>query len=277
MLRKLTGPVAGSNASERSGRTGPRIHSMNRIGFLRGLGLALTALVWAVVPSQTLAQDDEPNWLNVRVIEVKPDRTGEWETLQKEMSAAMQKAGSARSIWKVANGDVDVYHIVTMVPKMGEADQPGENPLGATRFAQWAAQVAQCVGRRQVLTLRNRPELSVPAKEGREPKLLMLSMRTVVPAKVRDYAGYLRDDYLPALKKSKRDGVYVHQVFAGGSPDTWVVASWIDSWGAFDTPHPVVTALGQDEARAIFDKGRSMVEGRERVVLSYRADLSAQP
>ncbi len=234
-------------------------------------------LLAAFAPAAAFAQGADAGWRNVRVIQVKPDRQAEWITLQKEMNAAMKKAGQSRDIWQVARGDVDTFHIGTSLSKLGENDNTTENPLGAARFASWALQVAQCVGDRQVLTVRQRPDVSIPPKAGRVPNLAVLALRTVIPGKRGEYEAYLKNDFIPAMKKAKADGVFVYRGFMGDSPDTYAVVSLIDKWSEFDDGHPLVRDLGQQKANAIFQKGWALIQSRENVLVRYRADLSIQP
>ena len=91
---------------------------------------AVAGLLLSLAPPSALAQDDEPGWVNVRVIEVKPDRVAEWEQLHKQRNEAFKKAGrTVPEIWEVVRGNVDEYHIVTMVPKLGGNDEPQPDPL----------------------------------------------------------------------------------------------------------------------------------------------------
>ena len=238
---------------------------------------AVAGLLLSLAPPSALAQDDEPGWVNVRVIEVKPDRVAEWEQLQQQRNEAIKKAGlTGREIWKVVRGDVDTYHIVTRVSKLGGNDEPPPDPLGVAGFQQWVSRINQCVGDRQVLTLRRRPALSIPAKEGRKPNLAILRLRTTGPGQGQAYAAHLRDDLIPALKKAKFDGLYVSQVFAGDSPRTWAVFALVDNWAAFDEPSPLIKTLGQEETLKLIQKGGKLIERSETLLLQYRADLSAQ-
>ena len=238
---------------------------------------SLIVILGASAAPSAWAQEQDAGFINVRVIQVKPDRIAEWEELQKEMSAAMKKAGATRHIWQVARGGIDTYHIVTYVSELGANDEPAENPLGATRFAAWAGRVGQCVGDRQVLVLRRYPDLTIPMKDGATPNLMLLALRTTEPDGRTEYADYLRDQFVPALKKAKVDGFYVSRVFAGDSPDTWVVANMVDKWSDFDTPHPIIETLGQEAGAKVFAGLSPMMERRENVLLSYREDLSALP
>ena len=239
--------------------------------------VAAAGLLLSLAPPSALAQDDEPGWINVRVIEVKPSRVAEWEQLHKQRNEAFKKAGRiVPEIWEVVRGNVDEYHIVTMVPKLGGNDEPQPDPLGEAGFQQWASRISQCVGDRQVLTLRRLPELSIPEKEGRKRNLAVLSMRTNGPGQRQPYTAYLRDDLIPALKKAKVDGVYVNRVFAGDSVRTWAVVTLVDNWAAFDEPNPLTKALGQEETRKLTAKGGKLIERIKRILLHYRADLSAR-
>lgn len=250
---------------------------MRRIVCSTAAVFGAAVLACGFAPSRLYSQDAEPGWINVRVIQVKPDQQGEWEELQKEMSAAMKKAGSERHIWQVVRGEIDTYHIVTMVDEMGNNDEPSPNPLGDVRFAAWASRVAQCVGDRRVLVLRRYPDLSIPAKEGTTPGLMLLGVRRTTLGSRGDFADLLRDQYVPALKKAKVEGYYVSRVFAGDSPDTWITASYIDKWAEFDTSHPITEALGQEKGSELFSKTSALLSHRENILLQYREDLSALP
>ena len=172
------------------------------------IAAAVAGLLWGLAPSLGLAQDDEPGWLNVRVIEVKPDKAAEWEQLQEQRSEAIKKAGlPGRDIWEVVRGDIDVYHIVNRVQNLGGNDEPQPDLLGEAGFQQWISRVNQCVGDRQVLTLRRMPELSIPAKEGRKPNLAMLRLRTTGPAQGQAYRLPQGRPYPGAKESESRRGV----------------------------------------------------------------------
>ena len=213
--------------------------------------------------------------MNIRIIKVKPGRAAAWEQLHKHRHEAFKKAGrTVPEIWEVVRGDVDTYQIVTRASKLGGNDEPPPDPLGEAGFQQWSSRISQCVADRQVLTLRAMPELSIPAKEGRKPNLGLLRLRTNGPGQHPPYAAYLRDDYIPALKKAKIDGVYISSVFAGDSRRTWAMFTLIDSWSVFDEPNPLTKALGEAERRKLGLKGASMIVKTETILLRYRADLS---
>jgi hypothetical protein len=193
------------------------------------------------------------------------------------MSAAMKKAGQSREIWQVARGDVDTFHIITRTSNLGGNDNPGENPLGATRFASWGLQVAQCVGDRQVLTVRGLADLAIPAKDGHVPNLAVLALRTVIPGKRAEYEAYLKNDLIPAMKKAKMEGISVGRVFMGDSPNTYGIFGLVDKWSNFDGPHPIIKTLGEEAGRKVFMNGSVLTSSSENVLLRYRADLSIQP
>jgi hypothetical protein len=49
---------------------------MNWIAKITQATLASVVLLSVLAPPQALAQNDDPGWANVRVIEVRPDRQG---------------------------------------------------------------------------------------------------------------------------------------------------------------------------------------------------------
>lgn len=242
------------------------------------VGLALLGILSALTQSRVMAQASDPGWVNLRVIEVKPDRAAEWEELRKERATAIKDSGGTPpTIWEVVRGEVDSYYILSFVSELGANDEAPSDLMGAADRARWGSRIDRCVAHRKVMTLRRLPQFSIPAREGRKPNLAFVSFVTMIPAKRQDYFAYLRETIMPALRMAKMDGVYVSVLFAGGSADTLVTATWLDKWSVLDDLHPLMKLLGQEEAEKILDKGKPFIARRERVMLHYRPDLSLQP
>lgn len=237
------------------------------------IACAATLLLTGVSPI-LWAQGDPPPLLSVRVVHVKPDKVDEWEGLQKELSAALAKAGESRSIWQVARGDLDTYHIVSPLQKFADLDNPPAPPMEPGAWSQWQKRASQCVADRQFMILRTSPDSSIPLKEGRKRNLLLLTMRQHAPGRGPEYGAARTKELLPALRKAGVDGITTAQVVAGGNSRTWVTAEYLDKWSDLDGPGPLTKALGENAGKLAAKLG-SMVVDVERIVLRFREDLSA--
>lgn len=220
------------------------------------------------------AQGSPPPLLSVRVVHVKPDKVDEWESLQKEYSAALAKSGESRSIWQVARGDLDTYHIVSPLQKFADLDTPPTPPMEAGAWAQWQMKASQCVADRQFMILRTNADSSIPLKEGRKRNLLLLTMRQHAPGRGPEYGAAQAKEVFPALRKAGVNGFTTAQVVAGGNSRTWVTAEYLDKWSDLDGPGPLAKALGENASKLAAKLG-SMVVDVERIVLRFREDLSA--
>ena len=76
-------------------------------------------LVAVLLPLAALAQE-RSDYVNVAIVKVKTDMVGEFEDLQKELSAAVKKAGGSRYVWEVVRGPYREFHAVTPVDKIGQ-------------------------------------------------------------------------------------------------------------------------------------------------------------
>lgn len=220
------------------------------------------------------AQNNPPPLLSVRIVQVKPDKVAEWEGLQKELSAAMKKAGATRTVWQVVRGDLNTYHIVEGLAKYADLDEPASPPMEAAAWASWQARVLQCVGNRQLLIARTNPDLSIPLKKGRKINLLLLTWRKYAPGRGGDYQTALAKELFPALKKAGINGYFENQIVAGHRLRTWVSARYIDKWADLDGPGLLSRALGENSGKLASKLG-SMIVDVERMILRIREDLSA--
>ncbi len=71
------------------------------------------ALAMPIVGS---AQEDEaPNWLQVRVVNLKANGSAKWVELQKQLVAAERAdENDGRGVWEVIRGELDSFHIVSL-------------------------------------------------------------------------------------------------------------------------------------------------------------------
>ena len=130
--------------------------------------------------------------------------------------------------------------------------------MGEEGFAKWRAKITNCIQTRRLTTLRAVASLSIPAKEGSTRNLAILTTRENLPGRGGDYNTWMRDKYLPALKKAGVEGFNVYRTAFGGSGRGWTTVTRIDSWAALDKRNPLREALSEEELSELFSDSGAM-------------------
>jgi hypothetical protein len=121
------------------------------------------------------------------------------------------------------------------------------------------------------LTWRN------PKRQEMAPYYVLLR-RWIAPFREPDYENYLKNDYLPLLKKADGPGLAVTRFRFGGETGVYNVLAPIYDLADFDSPLPVPKSIGQEAYRKLQQKGLAGVVARsETRVLQLRPELSVLP
>lgn len=279
-------PTAGSGlptglacAVMRAPREGVEMKKQLRAKYSTLYFLLAVSLLLAAVPVTTFAQA-EPQILTVVTVEVYQDMTQEFEELQKELNAALKKAGvTERRISQTVRGLSAEYTIVTPVSKWADYDMAGmtAKALGEAGAARWIARVTKCVKNRRVNTVESRPDLSVPLKDGRMPTLAVVTSRRNRPGRYPDYNDWLTNKWIPAVKAAGMNGYFTYRNAFGGHSREWVTVSFVDNWAAFDSEHPVRDHLGDEGWIKLRAGVGDMTSSSVRRIIRLRPDLSILP
>ena len=211
-------------------------------------------------------------------VRVKSDMIREFEELQKQFNAAVEKKGelTRRSIWQQVFGNTSTYHILTRFSKYADLDGEaiGVNAMGEAEFARWVARVTKCVQNRRIQTRRRYPELSIAAPEGWKPNLARVRIVEVVPGKVAAYGELIKNEIIPAYKNAGVAPFFVSRGHLGGSPRTWMTVTFQDKFADLDTPGVLRRALGAEKWSEFVGKIGPLTARVKLRVSRYRDDLS---
>lgn len=106
------------------------------------------------------------------------------------------------------------------------------------------------------------------------PSLLYVGFNHVKPDMIAEWEDLWKNEVNPAFKKAGHpDWLDTWQVFFGDGP-TFVTVAPIPNFAVFDSPHPLVEALGAEAATRLFAKMRKCVDGGRNQMLRLREDLS---
>ena len=231
-----------------------------------------TALAMPIVGS---AQEDEaPNWLQVRVVNLQANGSAKWVELQKQLVAADRADEDAgRGVWEVIRGELDSFHIVSLHKSRAEFDEQGGGPALGDAQGAWIAAITPTVASRTQTLSRVHADLSIPAADDATQNLLVLRSNTIAPGQNNAFRDWVRDKLKPALVKGGATDVSVSKVVMGGNVGTWVIASAVENWAEIDEPGPLAN-LSDEENQALFAGWGDMVTSSEVRVLRFREDLS---
>ena len=233
-------------------------------------------LAISVLPLSIQAQESN-GLMNVRIVTVKQDHVRDWIDLQRELTESMKEAGApGRSIWEVVKGDHNTFHILTNLDGWADYDNPGENGMTDTQWANWLNEILPTIQSRQELTVRTFRPLDIPDPDGSKRNLLGLRRHMIKHNHTADFYGWLRDRLVPTLKKLGEEGRYFGRVIAGDDTAIYYHARSIDSWAQLDEPF-AFAALSESERTKLFDEDRGdWIIKSEQIILQYREDLSFQ-
>lgn len=245
--------------------------------FVHCLPVCAALVLLIALPLPAKAQEGEPApWLQVRIVEVKPDRTGEFEDLVKDLMAARAEAGMpAIMAYQVVRGDVGTYHFVEPLTNLGQLDEAPEPPMPPAEMAAWESRIVETLQSNRFFIARTYPDHSFQTDAAENAELMMLYIQHTHRDRGTAYEEWVAEDLVPALQEAEILGHTMSRGAIGDSGQTWYHAVPIANWAAFDEPDPIVAALGEDAAERLFRQGDKLVDSGENVLVRMRADLSS--
>lgn len=229
------------------------------------VALLLAGLIVLVGFHPSYAQG-QPRLLDLRIVTVKPNQVTEWVELQQELNAAREEAGlAAREFWQVEIGDLDTFHILTPIARLGE----GELPLPADEAAQWAARVNDTLVSRRNMVLRIHPA-SIPPVEGKQYDFAVVRTRVAARGHTTDLINWYGQKWYPFHREAGSEAMLLTQIVYTGNARTMYSINLAADWAAVNTP----PSLPPAETRELLAEGGSYVEVASQILLRRRHDLS---
>jgi hypothetical protein len=240
------------------------------------LTVAFGVAIYLVVgfsPAQSVAQENERTYIQVRSSTVKGGMLDEYVALQKQLTEAMKADGqSGRTIWQEIRGDLRTFHSVSSLDNFAANDEPFDPPMDEDAWEEWVDRITSTTHSNTRMVLRTHPEYATASGDGRERNLLYLRYRTVGPGRMDDYHDWIENSLSPALKEGGADVNFSHIVL-GGNNRTFISATYLDNWAQMDGPGPLAH-MSEAEIDALLDPAGQMVTESENRLLRYRDDLS---
>ena len=234
--------------------------------------LALTLALPCISSGQT---DKSPEWSVITIVQIKPEFRAEYEGVQKEISAAYKKAGVQRLVGQTLLGDLEEYFSFTQLGKFAEMDGPTllEKTIGAAASQQLLKRGGGYLVSAHRFTAMALNDISIqtPGDPGEYAQITTLEL---APGKGPEFATFMKNDYLPAMRKADVANLYVSQVVFGGDPNERVMVRPMHKLAEIDAGPPTRKALGAEGAQLLVLKMSSMVRSVHYTISRIRLDLS---
>jgi hypothetical protein len=233
----------------------------------------------ALANVQTLkAQTDSapPKWSVVTFTTVKPEMKMEYEAWQKQLAAAYKKAEvPSRVVLETVMGDLFEYVSVVPLAKFAVMDGPTpvERALGKDQAATLMRKGRGYITSVHRITTMAMDDLSIRTESEPEPYAIV-TISHLLPAKVAEFASWMKDEYLPAMKKAEVKNFWVSQTVFGGNLLERVTVRPIKSLGEIDGGPVLVKAVGAEEARKLNARRATFIQSSELRIVKVRPDLS---
>jgi hypothetical protein len=239
----------------------------------------VVVLPFASHAQQQPAQASKAQWSVITVATVKAEMRDQFEAFQKELMMAFKKAEvPSRIVLQPVMGDLLEYVTIYPIANFADLDgpSPAERSLGKDGLASSMAKIAGAVTSVHRSASLDINDLSIHT-ESKEPApyAMVMFMRTA-PGKGPDFEDWLRNDYIPVMKKAEVKNLSVARDVFGSNPNEYVVVRPMQKLAEIDAGPLARKVLGVEGAKKLTAKTAGIVESVEYRIYRYRADLSYQ-
>jgi hypothetical protein len=255
--------------------------------FLRGLVFTTAVLAVIAMPGGAFAQEKDsdtgPHWLQVTTVTVRPEKVGDFRNfIKNEYNPAFVKGGGKLSFaWTTAGfGEAFTYYFVSPIEKFADFDGPSpiEKALGADAMGAFYTKAGSLVTSVHTTAMMERQDLTYIGKMTDNPKMAVMIGINVAEGHEADFENFMKNDYLPALKKTEAKGFLAHQTVFGGSQNEYVMLGIIDNFAELDKGHPIARVLGQDGFKKLMQRlPAGSVSESEVNIIRLNEGLSVMP
>jgi hypothetical protein len=249
---------------------------------LRFFGSAVLTTLTIAIPSISTGQTQtppSPEWSVITTTQIKPEFRQEYEAVQKEITAAYKKAGVPyRYVVQTLLGDIWEYTAIAPLGKLAEMDGP--SPLvkavgeaGSQRILRKVGGYVQSTRRVTALAM-NDISIRTPGDPG---EFAHITTMRIAAGKGPEFIAFMKDDYLPAMRKADVANLWLSQPIFGGDLNERVMVRVIHKIGELDEGPLTRKALGVEGAQKLSAKLARIVESTHFTVVHLRTDLSLMP
>ena len=241
---------------------------------IKTLAIAAAGLVAVSLTGPAVAQDMAPTWLDVAIVQVKPDQGPAFEDLIKDYMDARAAADlPTGTVYQVQMGHPNEYHIVTVAQSVAEvlSETP---PMGEAEMAVWANRIQSTADNVRFFMAAINPDVGVDPPANAE--FMLLRTIRVVSGMQEEYVDWVTNEYAPAWRQVAGIGHTMSSGAYGDSPQNFYHAYGFADLSVLDQGDPLGPILGERAMEQLFNAVDGIVESHEMIVARVRPDLMAQ-
>ncbi len=109
------------------------------------------------------------------------------------------------------------------------------------------------------------------------PPYFVVQVQHIAPLRGRDYEAYIKNDWLPLVKKAETNGRVVSRMRSGGDPNQYTTFVPLNDLTDLDQPNKITQMIGAENVAKLQQKLVGIVLSTETRILRLRADISILP
>lgn len=234
--------------------------------FALTLGLSNISIAQTPPPAQ--------QWSVITTVQIKPEFRQEFEASQKEISAAYKKAALQRIVVETILGDVNEYIAIAPFTKFAEMDSPSLVSRPTTLPPLLVKRASGYITSMSRVTYLDLPSISIRTDMDNPGEYAHVTMLHLAPGKAGEFTQFMKDDYLPAMRKADVANVWLSRPIFGGDLSDRVMVRPLHKLAELDGGPILTKALGAEVARQVNAKQSGIVESTHYAVVRVRPDLS---
>lgn len=250
---------------------------------LSGVFYAFCLALLFVVGAAAQTPAPTPELLMLTTVKIKPEMLPEFERMvQTEMMPAIKKGGAKwMEVWERELGGGFTYYFVEPLDKMSSLGEPSPlmKGLGEEGFRKWAANASRMVESLESRVIAGYPEMSYMEKmPPTPPKIAVVAFLEANQGRALELENFLKNEWLPVIKRSDLAGVIVHKTIMGGGTDEYAIVHFGADHKELDKGPPVVRVLGPEGTMKMYQKLAPGVVKNSRIeLLVHKPQMSFGP
>lgn len=221
-----------------------------------------------------------PEMVVLSTVKVKPEMMMDFEQMvQTEMVPAVKKGGGKwMEVWSTELGEGFTYYFVQPLEKMSALGDPSPlmRGLGEENFRKWAAKASRMINGLESRVIAAYPQMSHMDKmPAAAPKIAVVAFFEANQGRTDELEAFLKNEWLPIVKRSDLPGALVHKTVMGGSPNEYAIVHFETDHKGLDKGNPIIRVLGPEGAAKMYAKlAPGVVKATRIELLEHKPQMS---
>jgi hypothetical protein len=246
-----------------------------RAALLLAAMAAVPGLVCFAQPGRRLELPGERSI--VTIVQVRPERNGEWLELQRRFVVPALKKGGAKTRTVYTSGIFgEAFRYMLILPMSGftdfDSNEKQAEVLGLVADPKLAEKLRRCIVSTSSFLSTALPEISNPP-DTKDPALVGFLRLRITPGKMDEYVTLYRTEVLPLMKKADSKVLAASRRLGTDGYDL-TFETPLTKFSDLDAPPALVRAFGAETVAKTLAKLNGLATVMENTILLRQADIS---